>query len=466
MVEPKPAGRVADNRLAPDDVVFVALERIIEGALVAGARITERWIVDQAGVTHAQAREALHRLDKLGALTLSARRGATLIRPDHVDPSDIRPIWLALLGMAGRKAAGREVVAPAPVLRTPSARWPRYLALRTNIDLIGRAAGSERLTHVLQRLALQSVVGRGGFGAIAPDAVAQFAASVARGAFDEAALNASFEESSPRAPARDEATSLPRAVGSAIIDLGNTASSARTYLDRIAKRLSLSPTAAPSTSDQLASAILQRIQFGEIRPGEAVRELPLAQEFGVSRGPVRDALRALDRQGIIDIEGRRGAFVQRFAARDVADLFEIRATVSGVQMAEAAIAPDRPDWIDDELRAGAALLDEIAHDPDSPLGNYIVVRRALAMVTLAAGGNIAVGRLAAELEGQVSILWTTVLRKSRQVASARTWRSIVEAIISRDASAARYNGQRIVEEAAVEALSEARAIERRSAPGP
>ena len=422
MVEPKPVGRVADNRLAPDDVVFVALERIIEGALVAGARITERWIVDQAGVTHAQAREALHRLDKLGALTLSARRGATLIRPDHVDPSDIRPIWLALLGMAGRKAAGREVVAPAPVLRTPSARWPRYLALRTNIDLIGRAAGSERLTHVLQRLALQSVIGRGGFGAIAPDAVAQFAASVARGAF--------------------------------------------AYLDRIAKRLSLSPTAAPSTSDQLASAILQRIQFGEIRPGEAVRELPLAQEFGVSRGPVRDALRALDRQGIIDIEGRRGAFVQRFAARDVADLFEIRATVSGVQMAEAAIAPDRPDWIDDELRAGAALLDEIAHDPDSPLGNYIVVRRALAMVTLAAGGNIAVGRLAAELEGQVSILWTTVLRKSRQVASARTWRSIVEAIISRDASAARYNGQRIVEEAAIEALSEARAIERRSAPGP
>lgn len=437
-----------------DDLVLAALRRMIEGAVAPGARLAERWFVDTFGVTHTQAREALHQLDKLGALTLSSRRGATLARPQDADPTDIRPIWQALLALAiDRAKIRRGDITIAPVDAAPGA-WRDYLKLRTALALIGEASGLPRLAAILQRLGVMSMIAHGRASPIDVEALSDLAEHIAQDRFDDAdrLIAASFIETTRRSPARREAAQLPGAATPVVIDKGRTARKVRHYVSRIGQRLLATSPSAPSATDQVAAAILQRIQFGALKPGDPIRELPLAAEFGTSRGPVREAFRLLDRHGLISMEGRRGVFVRRLDESDVADLFAIRAVLSGVQMAEAAQAPDRPAWIDDELVAGADLLDALSHDGDSPFENYIVARRTLALVTLAAGGNIMIGRLAAELEGEVAILWAGVVTPQRRLTSARAWRSIVDAILAGDATEARALGRQVVEEAGAEAL--------------
>lgn len=73
-----------------------------------------------------------------------------------------------------------------------------------------------------------------------------------------------------------------------------------------------------------ADWITNRIIEGQIRPGEKVTETSLADQMGVSRSPVREALRALSRDGLITIEPRRGAFVSELDRRNAADLYVCR----------------------------------------------------------------------------------------------------------------------------------------------
>lgn len=444
------------SRKVENDTVASALRLIIEGDLSPGGRVTERWLVDSLSTTHSDAREVLHQLDKLGVLSLSPRRGATLVSQGDTDPTDVRPVWLALLELAGQRAQERsrvdDTVEPLGVVA--DGRWEKFLCLRWSIARICRDAALPRLEHTLQRLALRSFAAHQGAAAIDLNAMLRLADKMSARDFADlkAAIEATFVETTRRFPARREAAQLPEVAPTPIIPAGRHIEKLQSFLQRIATRIAFGPVTAPSASDQVAATILQRVQFGKLRPGDAVRELPIAVEFNTSRGPVRDALRRLDRRGIISIEGRKGAFVRKLDADDIVGLFSIRAALSGVQMAEAAAAPGRPQWVDDELLAGADLLRLLAHDRESPLENYIVARRALALVTLAAGGNIVVGRLAAELEGEVSMLWATVISKRRQEESADTWRVIVNAIIAGDVERARAEGQRIVLDAAEEAL--------------
>jgi DNA-binding GntR family transcriptional regulator len=73
-----------------------------------------------------------------------------------------------------------------------------------------------------------------------------------------------------------------------------------------------------------ADWITAHILSGEIKPGEKLTEVSLAERMGISRSPVREALRALSRDGLITVEPRRGAHVNRLDARDAADLYACR----------------------------------------------------------------------------------------------------------------------------------------------
>ncbi|MET3807093.1 DNA-binding GntR family transcriptional regulator [Nakamurella sp. UYEF19] len=73
-----------------------------------------------------------------------------------------------------------------------------------------------------------------------------------------------------------------------------------------------------------AAWITDRILEGRIGPGEKVTEASLAEQMGVSRSPVREALRALSRGGLIIVEPRRGAFVAELDLENAADLYACR----------------------------------------------------------------------------------------------------------------------------------------------
>jgi DNA-binding GntR family transcriptional regulator len=97
--------------------------------------------------------------------------------------------------------------------------------------------------------------------------------------------------------------------------------------------------------DRLAAAIQARILSGEIPSHSRLRQANLAAEFGVSRTPVREALRKLQSLGIVVIEPRKGAVVRGISAREVREAYLVRAELEGLA-AELATA----HVTDDELR--------------------------------------------------------------------------------------------------------------------
>lgn len=73
-----------------------------------------------------------------------------------------------------------------------------------------------------------------------------------------------------------------------------------------------------------AAWITDRILEGRIGPGEKITEASLAEQMGVSRSPIREALRALSRGGLIVVEPRRGAFVAELDRTNAAELYVCR----------------------------------------------------------------------------------------------------------------------------------------------
>jgi DNA-binding GntR family transcriptional regulator len=84
--------------------------------------------------------------------------------------------------------------------------------------------------------------------------------------------------------------------------------------------------------DELREAILT----GSLPPGSRLRAEPLAERLRTSRTPVREALILLAREGLVDIEPRRGAVVRQFDAADLADLYEVRALIEPYAARRAA----------------------------------------------------------------------------------------------------------------------------------
>jgi DNA-binding GntR family transcriptional regulator len=97
--------------------------------------------------------------------------------------------------------------------------------------------------------------------------------------------------------------------------------------------------------DRLASAIQARILSGEIPSESRLRQETLAAEFGVSRTPVREALRKLQSAGIVVLEPRRGAIVRGPTPREVREAYLVRAELEGLaaELATPAIGDEEID---------------------------------------------------------------------------------------------------------------------------
>lgn len=98
-------------------------------------------------------------------------------------------------------------------------------------------------------------------------------------------------------------------------------------------------TASPAPSSEQALALVQSTSLtrlvaesieelmltGELPPGHKLNEIALAQRFGISRGPLREALRLLEETGLIRQEKNRGAHVRVIPLSEAADLYDVRA---------------------------------------------------------------------------------------------------------------------------------------------
>ena len=90
----------------------------------------------------------------------------------------------------------------------------------------------------------------------------------------------------------------------------------------------------------------RQIMVGEIAPGTRMMEVELADEMGVSRTPVREAIRKLEKEGLVTIEPRRGAYASDISAKEMVDVLEVRQDLEGMaaglaaqKITEAALPP-------------------------------------------------------------------------------------------------------------------------------
>jgi len=72
------------------------------------------------------------------------------------------------------------------------------------------------------------------------------------------------------------------------------------------------------------------ILTGKIKPGTRMMEVELAEEMGVSRTPIREAIRKLEKEGLVVIEPRRGAYASQISTKDMVDILEVRQDMEGL----------------------------------------------------------------------------------------------------------------------------------------
>lgn len=90
---------------------------------------------------------------------------------------------------------------------------------------------------------------------------------------------------------------------------------------------------------QIAARVGNAIVEGEFEPGQRLREVDLAAAFGVSRATVREALRMVEREGLVTIRPQRGARVTTLSTQEVRDVFEIRSYLMGLACRRLAAVP-------------------------------------------------------------------------------------------------------------------------------
>jgi len=88
--------------------------------------------------------------------------------------------------------------------------------------------------------------------------------------------------------------------------------------------------------DRVADAIQSQVLSGEVPVGTRLRQEALAEEFGVSRTPVREALRHLQATGLVELLPNRGAVVRGPSAREIREAYEVRAELEGLAAELAA----------------------------------------------------------------------------------------------------------------------------------
>lgn len=135
--------------------------------------------------------------------------------------------------------------------------------------------------------------------------------------------------------------------------------------------------------ESVVQSIREAIQSGWLRPGERVVEADLAAELGVSRAPIREALRQLEQEGLLENVPRHGTVVVKFSPEDVLEIYSLRSVLEGlacrmaaeriteddrqrlhgfvVRMREAAVDNDVAGFVDLDLRLHEALCELSCH---------------------------------------------------------------------------------------------------------
>jgi DNA-binding GntR family transcriptional regulator len=189
----------------------------------------------------------------------------------------------------------------------------------------------------------------------------------------------------------------------------------------------------PSAKGQDAYRILRdRIDRAQYPPGTRLKEVALAEELGMSRTPVREAFRQLERDGSIVIAPNRGAVVRTLGTEDLDDIYDLRAVIEGFCASRAATRMDASSIA--QLAELNEEFDRRVRDPETSVDTLIRLNDAFHAMIVAGSRSARVGDvLEKAIIVPVSVrrgFWTSP--HAREMSSVYH-REIVEAIRARDA---------------------------------
>ncbi|MDF5753177.1 GntR family transcriptional regulator [Spongiactinospora sp. TRM90649] len=190
-----------------------------------------------------------------------------------------------------------------------------------------------------------------------------------------------------------------------------------------------------SAKDVVTEEIRALIHNGTITSGERISTDELAERFGVSRTPVRDALQQLSVEGLVTITPRVGVFVREISPQEINDVYQIKTALEPMMAAWAAVR-GTPEQRSALLRS-VADLERAAAAEDVPTYARMIEERYEEMLTMAGSGGLrdALG----VLDGRVRLLRFRDLHQPGSLAeSVAGHRAVAEAIASGDPQAA-YN---------------------------
>jgi DNA-binding GntR family transcriptional regulator len=207
--------------------------------------------------------------------------------------------------------------------------------------------------------------------------------------------------------------------------------------------------------EQIAERIFSAIASGEYAPGDRIREENLAEQFEVSRGPVREALRILEKDAVVRILPNRGAHVTQLSIKEVEDIFEIRCTLSSTMVSRlTAVEAAR---LAATIDADVQLLEDIALDPESA-NVYFDTTFHLSRVLREACSNERLSEILASLARQ-TLRYTQLglATPERRQESARNWRTMQKAMASGKLKVAVEAVEKLVNDSRSEAVRQLQA---------
>lgn len=183
----------------------------------------------------------------------------------------------------------------------------------------------------------------------------------------------------------------------------------------------------------VCETIRQAIIDGTFSPGERLMEIQMADEMGVSRTPVREAIRKLELEGFVVMIPRRGTYVADISIRDITEIYEIR---TSLDVLAAGLAAER--ITDDELETLNRLLVEIGqHIADNNMEKIVEIDTAFHDILYQASRNERLCSIINNLREQLTgIRGRSMSYPGRLVETMDEHRSLVDCIAARNVEAA------------------------------
>ena len=187
--------------------------------------------------------------------------------------------------------------------------------------------------------------------------------------------------------------------------------------------------------EEVAELLRQRIFKRELEPGSWIDELKLAEEYGISRTPLREALKVLAAEGLVTMKVRRGAYVTEVSEKDLADVYHLLSLLESD--AAAVVAERATDAQLGELDALHAELEAAAKPGLANRDQFFAINERFHMRLLALADNRWRDQMVADLRKVMKLnRHNSLLKSGRIEESLKEHRALMAAIKVHDADLA------------------------------